>query len=266
MRRSPPPLAANRRRDAPRRVGAALGARRREPGVRGNALRARRVRRLSPRRQCAPRQRRAHARRGVARRRRHRAHNDGDAKDELWVHDVRLLSGGLAPSLAVPVRVSLNGQQFEPADAASAATLTMLAPPLLSAVAPPVGPRDGGTRVVVSGANLHGGSAPRCRFGALAPVVATEDAGGGLRCEAPPSAAAGDGTVAVSLNGAQFAPATAAFAYLGATAVDASPRRTARGGRHKPRAAHARGARRLVLRLPLLRRGPTRSTSTRRSA
>ena len=148
-------------------------------------------------------------------------HNDGDAKDELWVHDVRLLSGGLAPSLAVPVRVSLNGQQFEPADAASAATLTMLAPPLLSAVAPPVGPRDGGTRVVVSGANLHGGSAPRCRFGALAPVVATEDAGGGLRCEAPPSAAAGDGTVAVSLNGAQFAPATAAFAYLGATAVDA---------------------------------------------
>ena len=121
------------------------------------------------------------------------------------LHLLRLYSGLLPNRSSVPVRVSLNGQQFSPHLDADAPRLAYMAPPVVSSVMPPLGPLRGGSVLVVRGANLDEGSAPRVALGDLPPVVASHAGAGALRCLTPlevPFSGAVD--VRVSLNGAQY--------------------------------------------------------------
>ena len=92
-----------------------------------------------------------------------------------------------AESGAVPVWLTLNGQQFSPLGLPGE-TFQYVAAAVVSAVSPSAGPREGDTRVVVSGAWDFAAAAPderlRCRFGETT-VRATRGVGSTLVCIAP---------------------------------------------------------------------------------
>ena len=129
------------------------------------------------------------------------------AADAYGLSELRIDSGSLAPHASVPVRVSLNGQQFSEWDGADVPRLTYVAPPVVSSVTPPLGPLGGGKVVLVRGANLNTGSALRVAFGELQPVVGSHDGPGQLRCLTPPGTVVATVEVRVSLNGAQYSGA-----------------------------------------------------------
>eukprot|EP00966_Prymnesium_polylepis_P331927 7387473-Prymnesium_polylepis.1 len=93
-----------------------------------------------------------------------RSSDSGDAADEHWVHHVRVESGSLRWRAELPVRVSLNAQQFHPTDE-PAPTLAFQAPPMISSAMPPRGAVTGGTRLRLLGLHFGGGYDHRCRFG-----------------------------------------------------------------------------------------------------
>ena len=100
-------------------------------------------------------------------------------------HIVERLDWEVGPSLdasSARLEVTANGQQYSE----DALQLGYFGQPLLSEVHPPLGPTHGGTRVVVRGIALHGGSAYRCRFG-LRHVEAEYDAHQRtISCSSPP--------------------------------------------------------------------------------
>lgn len=67
-----------------------------------------------------------------------------------------------AHGAALPVAISLNGQQFAPWHEPP---LRLYEQPRLELVSPACGPVHGGTRLTLAGAYLHGGSDYRCQFG-----------------------------------------------------------------------------------------------------
>ena len=93
---------------------------------------------------------------------------------------------------AVAVELSLNGQDFT----SQALTFTRHAP-RISAVHPTAGPTHAGFRIEVSGGNLSGGSAYRCRFE-----------------RPPPNASDGDASVVAVVPAALSLDATAAGGTL----------------------------------------------------
>ena len=140
----------------------------------------------------------------------------------------RAPAGALLDRASVPVRVSLNGQQFHP-PAPLHYTLRTL--PMLETALPLLGSTDGGTLLQISG--LHLGTYPaatrHCRFGdpsradevLLSGAVHVEasmhhtDAAGRstVHCLAPAASAAGAVHVRVSLNGLQFSLGAVTFTY-----------------------------------------------------
>jgi hypothetical protein len=139
-----------------------------------------------------------------------------------WVDNVHVSSGALRSSAEVPLRLSLNAQQFF---ATANHSFGYRAPPAISHLSPRAGPLQGGSLVVVSGANLRGGSAYRCRFGQASDVPATHNSTDeSLRCIAPAQLASGDALVSVCLNGVQFSGA-ASFEYFNVSARRVEPAR-----------------------------------------
>ena len=153
---------------------------------------------------------------------------DFDFNGELYpsyVARLRIEAAGLLPSLTLPLRESPNGQQFTAAvpSGAGDANFTYLLPPVLKGISPASGAHFGGTRLLLSGANLHGGDDYRCRFHATAAVTATVAAsydaaassgtnggggGGGVRCTTPLMPATTWANVSLTLNGQQFTDAS----------------------------------------------------------
>ena len=88
------------------------------------------------------------------------------ATDHHWIDNFQMTSAWLAAAPATyPVHITLNRQQYYDTNQ----TFTYRLPPALSSVLPASGPRAGGTRVVLSGANLDRGTHYKCRFGGAPP-------------------------------------------------------------------------------------------------
>jgi hypothetical protein len=126
-----------------------------------------------------------------------------------------------ATSLVV-LEISLNAQDYT----RNGAKFTYYAPPAVLELSPSSGPLAGGTRVLVLGANLTGGSDYRCAFGTrslqrspvgnstTAPVFAEAETLSAtmLVCTTPPHLAPPRSLdVAVTLNGQQYSARTAPF-------------------------------------------------------
>ena len=101
-----------------------------------------------------------------------------------WIRRLTVRTDASLRQTAVPLTVSLNGQQFAPAILAFA----YHAHPAVASVEPRSGPADGGTRVLVQGFSfVDGASQHRCRFGSADPVEATyHNESGYLACTSPP--------------------------------------------------------------------------------
>ena len=154
---------------------------------------------------------------------------DPSTSDDHYVHHVRILRL-VAQRDDVPVRVSLNGQQFDPPATAPAPplALAMLARPVVSAVGPPLGSIEGGTFLQVSGEHFGGaGTVRRCRFHSpsdsglvyaevAATVVAEAPHGDELRCTSPPvdaSLIVGAVALSVTANGVEYSRPGHPFRY-----------------------------------------------------
>ena len=85
------------------------------------------------------------------------------------------------------MRVSFNGQQFSPLHEADALRLTYYAPPIVSAIAPSIGPRAGASAVVLHGANFPRGSHTLVSFGGVAVEASAGATDAELRCATPHS-------------------------------------------------------------------------------
>ena len=126
-----------------------------------------------------------------------------------------------AQAKAVPVSVSLNGQQWMPLGV----NFTYLLPTRLSSLLPDISPNTGGMVVELLGAALGGGSGYRCRFdeagSAHSPPVAADvvvegtfdESGGSVLCVTP-AAVLGRVAVRVSLNAQQYSPRADAATML----------------------------------------------------
>lgn len=137
----------------------------------------------------------------------------GTGRDaDCMVRDVQLRAGGSAEPLSTPLVVARNGHEFlTPAPR----PYIYYAAPIISAITPASGPLLGGTRILISGQGLHGGSAYSCRLGAgekldgrlvdgpttVTPDQNTTRAKPFLHCTTPPAAAPGVLMPQVSLNG-----------------------------------------------------------------
>ena len=101
----------------------------------------------------------------------------GDQRDlnEHWVHHLRIASGSLLNRTHVPIRVSLNGQQFEPAaDVGAPLSMQYLTLPVTSYVVPNIGPVAGGSTIQIFGEHFGFGSTRRCRFGDHTGAIETD--------------------------------------------------------------------------------------------
>jgi hypothetical protein len=133
------------------------------------------------------------------------------------LHVVDNLIFEISPSLeASPARleVTLNGQQYSTDDT----RLRYLGNAQVSLAGPALGPAHGGTRVLVHGASMHGGSAYRCRFGARVVEAAFEPAStldGRLVCTSPPLAEALDGLRVLNGSRAEAGSAEAGSGVIG---------------------------------------------------
>ena len=104
-----------------------------------------------------------------------------------WVRAVALRTDAAVHHRALPLAVSLNGQQFSDIGA----DFSWYGHPQPRAVSPACGPLGGGTVVNVTGLAFAGGTSGhshRCRFGAAGVVDGTVDAGG-LLCVSPAATA-----------------------------------------------------------------------------
>ena len=103
-----------------------------------------------------------------------------------------------------------------------------------SSVVPSAGPVAGGTRVAVLGAGFREAATLRCRFeGSGATSSARRVSESQIECSTPPSSAAGDRRVSVSLNGQQFVwSVEPIFTYRPVASVSSvwPPRGAAEGG------------------------------------
>ena len=151
------------------------------------------------------------------------------SSDALWLHHLRIESGSLLARGVVPVRVSLNGQQFHPTHPDNPPVIHFQAPPVMSLASPALGPRSGNSLVRLSGLHFDGGSSRSCRFGAAgadAPLTVPASAameGGALHllCEAPPWPHSGPTEIRISLNGLQYPREGASYAFY--EPLDLSP-------------------------------------------
>ena len=110
---------------------------------------------------------------------------------------------------AVPLEVTLNGQQFS----FDGVLFTFVSQLRVSSVSPSLGPYAGNTSILVQAAGLDGGSAYRCRFSSASSdsvdVDATyERAHARLRCVSPSAVRA---PLSVSVNAQQFTPTLMSF-------------------------------------------------------
>ena len=109
----------------------------------------------------------------------------------------------------------MNGQQHTQ----DALPFTFYAEPVVSQLRYDRGPVSGGTSVAMSGSSFRGGSAYRCRFGAIVVAgtyVAELDE---LRCLSPTTVAAGGVALEASLNGQQFSSSAVLFVYYAEATV-----------------------------------------------
>lgn len=82
------------------------------------------------------------------------------------VDNFQVTSAWLAAAAAsYPVHLTLNRQEYYPTNQ----SFSYRRPPVVSAVLPASGPLAGGTRVVITGTNLGGGTHYKCRFGGVPP-------------------------------------------------------------------------------------------------
>ena len=142
--------------------------------------------------------------------------------DAYWVDNLRVDSALLRDYSAVPLEVSLNGQDFT----SSGLTFGYHPAVIVSSLTPPGGPLSGGTSVVVSGVHMGDGDAYRCRFGSenLTVVASYDRAFGVVRCVSPVATAAfgsagGDIPFGLSLNAQDFSTFGPAFRCAGLIAL-----------------------------------------------
>lgn len=139
----------------------------------------------------------------------------------------------LAASGELPLRVSLNGQQFSPSSVyAYYGGLSLRS----NAISPTTGPNIGETAVTVSTGStlaLAGGSEYSCSFGAAGVVPAIYSSGNSTAtCLSPHTLVRpGRQPFLISLNGQQFEESTATFGFLGRPSIGApAPLSGPRGG------------------------------------
>ena len=116
------------------------------------------------------------------------------------------VADGLEYTSAQLFEVVLNGQQFS----ASSHLFEFYGVPTVSAVSPTSGPLIGGTRVVVSGADLVGGSHRLCRF-ALQQMANPADDLVGATVDASVDATSGAGLLCITPGSATDVTAVAAL-------------------------------------------------------
>ena len=123
----------------------------------------------------------------------------GSGQANCTMRSLRLRAGSLVTPLFVPFAVSRNGQDFV---RETFADFKYYATPTISSVIPRSGPAAGGTKVLVAGEGLVGGSAYECRMGGVAssPDVNTTTAAPYVHCTMP-QGTSGTATFDVSLNG-----------------------------------------------------------------
>ena len=141
-----------------------------------------------------------------------------DTSHEHWVHHMRIGSGSMVNRTIIPIRVSLNGQQFDPTpDVGMPLSMSYLTVPVTSYVTPRHGGVSGGSTVQIFGLHFGYGSVTRCRFGeqgdVVATVAATSAAGAEIRCTSPPSNGAFVTGLRVSVNGEQFSSPPLPYVY-----------------------------------------------------
>ena len=135
-------------------------------------------------------------------------------------HDELSCVSPAATAGAVPVEISLNGQQFT----TSGVKFTSYSEASVSYLVPSAGPRQGGTAITVFGAGFSHGLDYRCRFhgdaGPAAVVVASMVDDGRLVCSTP-APRCGSGSCAevveVSLNSESYSTSGVRFTYHNAT-------------------------------------------------
>lgn len=122
------------------------------------------------------------------------------------VRRLRLVADAAVHVAALPVAISLNGQQFTP-PTEGVGSFRFVAHPHVLSVHPSSGPALGGTRVLVTGLVFaDGGSSHKCRFGMAVAVDATRHAATGyLACVSPPASSSPgdslpDGSFAIELT------------------------------------------------------------------
>ena len=90
----------------------------------------------------------------------------------------------------------------------------------VSAVAPLLGPVEGGTRLTLLGAHFREAATLRCRFEEGSSVVVARHVDGGqLECATPAQSGGGARLVEVSMNAQQFSSGGVAFTYVASAAV-----------------------------------------------
>ena len=185
--------------------------------------------------------------------------------DQHWVRLLHARGRRLPTMARVALAVSTNAQQysteahevtylggsrFSGADASPHA-----APLVLSAVSPSAGPLHGGTAVTITGANLGGGTAYRCRFGG---------GGGGGH-----GGHGGEGRMGLDVVPATFVAHPTTKAWAGPTGTEAARRARCDASlratrRARPSAASSSKSRRMRSSSPLASR--TRTTTCPRSS
>ena len=128
------------------------------------------------------------------------AARSGSGAANCRVRRIRLRAGSFVAAHPTPLHVTRNGQDFV---TAAPHPFSYHGQPVVSSIAPSSGPTSGGSRLLIAGEALLGGSAYTCRFGAalVAPVLNTTEAAPFAHCETPAGLTAGVLAPQLSLNG-----------------------------------------------------------------
>ena len=124
----------------------------------------------------------------------------------------------------VALELALNAQDYSRNAANASFGFTYYAPPAVLHLSPSSGPLSGATRVLVTGAQLDGGSDYRCAFGSRTAAVPAQPenlTAATLVCVTPPHVDAPELLdVTVTLNGQQYASRTAVFSVHAAVEIN----------------------------------------------
>lgn len=114
----------------------------------------------------------------------------------------------------IPVRVSVNGEQFSDAEL----MYTYLQPIWAALISPASGPLQGGTAVTIRGGSMAHGVDLRCSFNGSI-VVASMVAKDSMACVTPPAGSDGSVQAAVTINGVDFSLQGLSFRYHAASVI-----------------------------------------------